>query len=117
MGVMKELLEQLNEVQLWEMANLRPKRTGLPVIVYVSERNSSHGPRIKFMNGYSDNLQLGELLTMTVEDSPRVIGNVKISARDVKLIKQWVLLNKQLLIDLWNNKIDEVDFVNNQKRL
>lgn len=102
----------MDENRIWEMTNLRPKRTGLKVCIYVSERNSSHGPRIKFMNGYGD-VSLDKLCAMTVSDNPEIIADqrIVISAKDIERIKQWIILNKNLLISLWNKEIDEVDFV------
>ena len=45
----KELNEEINKInQLWEMANLPKKRTGLPVLIYISGNKASHGPRIEF---------------------------------------------------------------------
>lgn len=117
--ILNRLKKLLFEQQLWEMANLRPSRTGLSVIVYVSEKNSSHGPRIKFLNSYNDKVLPSNLVTMTVSDNPRVISSqrIRIKTKDINNIKRWVLLNKQLLTDLWNGQIDEVDFVTNQQSI
>lgn len=116
MSIEKEYYQKLN--QMFEMTNLRPRRTGLTVCVYVSERNSSHGPRIKFMNGYGD-VSVNKLCTMTVSDSPEIISDQRIvlSSKDISEIKRWVILNKDLLISLWNRAIDEIDFAQQMKSL
>lgn len=116
MSTEKEYYQKLN--QMFEMTNLRPRRTGLTVCVYVSERNSSHGPRIKFMNGYGY-VSVNKLCTMTVSDSPEIISDQRIvlSSKDIGEIKRWVILNKDLLISLWNGEIDEIDFAQQMNTL
>ena len=43
-----QIIEKLDTIQpLYEMANLGPKRTGLPVVIYVSLEVTNHTPRIK----------------------------------------------------------------------
>ena len=78
---LNEKLEKAN--QIWEMANLPKKRTGLPVIIYISGNKSSHGPRIKFFDSYADS-----------------IGS-----------------NYDLLMDLYDGKIDEIDAGMQQQRI
>jgi len=47
-----DILLHEEEMNLWEMANLRPKTTNLNVIIWVSSgRGVKHGPRIKICNG------------------------------------------------------------------
>ena len=119
MDKLNKLIEQaLTEDSLWEMTNLRPKRTGLTMCIYVSERKGSHGPRVKFMNGYGD-VQAEHLCTITVEDNPQIIAEEKIilKTKDINDLKKWIALNQQLLVDLWNKKIDEVDFIEQMKSI
>ncbi|KAL0023766.1 hypothetical protein WJX77_003167 [Trebouxia sp. C0004] len=60
---------------------LRPKRTGLSFVVYVSPKgNVAHGPRIKASNKYGD-----------------------------KMAKKWVRVNKEELLKIWEDDIDAFD--------
>lgn len=123
MEVMKELLEQLrqiNEDQLWEMANLHPRDTGLPVIVWAdSNRQMKHGLRIKFQNSYSDKTDSSSLVPMTISEDPQIPVQVKlrISKADLQKVQQWVILNKDLLVAYAEEKITTKDFVNSLKTL
>ncbi len=55
---MKKSSKKANEIfeyDLWEMANLGQKTTGLPMVVWlvVSSRKEDHGPRIQVQNNHS----------------------------------------------------------------
>lgn len=112
MSIEKEYIKKLDEDLMWEMTNLRPKDTNLPVAIYISGRQGQHGPRIKFMNGYGS-VKYSALAEMTVEENPKVISNEKImlSSKEINEIKDWVIKNKSILLDLYNDKITEVQAV------
>lgn len=58
------------------MANLRPKRMGLPFVVYVSPKgNVAHGPRIKASNKYGEKARL-KLVKVIGSPSPLRISHV-----------------------------------------
>ena len=60
---------------LFEMANLRPKSTGLPMVIWVSEKGRSrHGPRIKICRQHGEKMDIANTASVTIEDEPRVIG-------------------------------------------
>lgn len=120
---MKQLLNelrQLDEEQLWEMANLHPRDTGLPVIVWAdSNRQMKHGLRIKFQNSYSDKTDSSSLVPMTISEDPQVPVQVKlrISNADLQKIRQWIILNKDLLVAYAKEEITTKEFVNSLKTL
>lgn len=114
---MKKIVEQLVENfksigvtdSLWEMAGVSQKRTGLKVYLYISPKQGKHGPRIKFVNGYETKMIQGNLVPMTISDSPEIPikANLKISEQDLANLKSWVILNKDILLRLWNNEFDD----------
>lgn len=120
---MKQLLSelrQLDEEQLWEMTNLHPRDTGLPVIVWAdSNRQMKHGLRIKFQNSYSDKTDSSSLIPMTISENPQILVQVKlrISNADLQKIRQWIILNKDLLVAYAKEAITTKDFVNSLKTL
>lgn len=109
----EEIEEILNENQLWEMANLPKKRTGAPVIIYISGNKSSHGPRIKFFDSYSDSVgdNYDLLVPMTVSKNPEIPieHKLNIKKKDLDKIKQWVIKNYDILMALYNGEIDEIE--------
>lgn len=117
----KERKEALNEITLWEMANLKKSRTGLPVLVYISGNKSSHGPRIKFLDSYADSI--GEnwelLVPLTVYKNPEIPieHKLNIKRKDLEKVKKWVIKNYDLLMALYNDEIDEIEAGLNQQRI
>ena len=92
--------------------NLRPKRTGLPFVVYVSPKgNAANGPRIKASNKYGEKASEGDWFTITVEDQPRVIGDRSSSLKrsGVQMAKNWVQANKDELLKIWEDDVDVFD--------
>ena len=87
---------------LFEMANVRKNRTGLPMIIWISPKYANHGARIKVQKTYGNNVDFGNTFSLTVEDNPRVFGNTgEIKQSDIELAKEFVKLNKQALLDYW----------------
>jgi hypothetical protein len=86
---------------LYEMATLDPKHTGLPMVMWVSERGHaqhdvrvkvsiSHAPRINFCN------------TAIVGSQPFRIISGRLTASDRQAVFGWIALNEVALIDYWN---------------
>lgn len=119
MKLNEEIEKILNENKIYEMANISTKRSGLPVVVYISGLKSSHGPRIKFMNGYGT-VKPEKLLTLTVSDDPKLIpedSKLEISEKELQQIKNWVILNKDVLLELYKGQLDEIDAALKLKKL
>lgn len=103
-----------------EMANLRSDKTGLSMVIYASPRDGlQHGPRIKVFDKYGDSaLNTTPQVPITVSDSPQVEGKFdNIKDKDVSKVKQWIKLNKQLLIDFYNHKISKTEFEKSIKKI
>src|SRR4051794_41065685 len=84
---------------LFEMANLSPKRTGLPFVVWISPRgNARHDVRVKVSAG--PRAVPSEMVSVAIRPQVRVIeGEMK--ASDLALLRQWVELNRDVLIRYW----------------
>lgn len=96
------------------MANLPPKRTGLPYQIWYSAQEPRHKPRIKV------DLPDGRNLSIEIE-SHKVTGPLKkISSTDLNKILEWMDLNKEILLKYWNGarsgSIDNGDVLNELKK-
>ena len=101
-----------NEI-LYEMANFRPKSTGLSMVVWVvpTNKKEKHYARIKVSTHYGDSLRYEDFFTVTVPDLD-IIGNTgDIGTKDQKLLLHWIKINENAIIDYWNNKIDIAEFL------
>jgi hypothetical protein len=104
-------------INLFEMANVRPNKTGLKMVIYISpiDRQAKHGPRIKVSKKYGDKIGKGNSFSISFDR----LGNVKlehkktgdIKSSDVEDALRFVELNWQILLSLWDDKIDSIDAV------
>jgi hypothetical protein len=89
---------------LFEMANLRPERTGLPFVVFISQKGGArHDVRVKIARGAK--VRLAEMVTVAVRPKPRVIRGT-LDPDDLARLTGWIELNKTVLIDYWNGDIE-----------
>lgn len=96
---------------LFSMTHLRPKRTGLLFVVYVSPKGRvACGPRIKASSKYGEKASEGDWFTITIKDQPQVIGDATgVKRCDVQMAKKWVQVNKDELLKIWEDDVDVFD--------
>ena len=88
----------------FEMANLRPERTGLPFVVFISQKGGArHDVRIKLAR--ATKVRPSEMLTIAVRPSPRAIRG-RLGSDEFDLVKRWIELNLKTLVDYWNGDIE-----------
>ena len=94
--------------ELFEMANLYPRTTGLPMTVWVSPRgNARHDVRIKVNMTHGNQMTVENTAVVAVRPSPRVIAG-RLSPDDERAIFNWVTLNVTAIITYWDGDIDTV---------
>lgn len=107
----KEILEAFDnflqdKFPLNEMANFSKEEFNLPVNVWVDgPRNLKHSKRIKFQNNYSNRFDETDLITLTISDNPQLgktFKKIKISNVDIEVLKKWIVLNKDTLLQYSN---------------
>jgi hypothetical protein len=87
----------------YEMANLRPERTGLPFVVFISQRGGArHDVRVKVAR--APRVRPSEMVAVALRPSVRVVKG-RLDPRDFALLRQWIELNEQVLIDYWHGII------------
>lgn len=108
-----KLIEKLNNIQpLYEMVNLGPKRTGLPVVIYASLEVPNHTPRIKVAER-ADHTSIHALsFVLSIEDEPKILDGEEnretiINNADFNRLIEWTIKNKDLLIRFWNGEFDD----------
>ena len=89
---------------LFEMANLRPERTGLPFVVFISQQGGArHDVRIKLAR--APKVRASEMITVAVRPAPRVIRG-SIGSREFEPVRKWIELNRDVLVRYWNGEIE-----------
>lgn len=98
-----ELADELATDDLVEMANLTAAQTGIPGTIFISTAMGSHGPRVKY---YVQPGRTQPSFSVAVADPPRVVANSlpdRVMRQMSPAVIQWIALNKDALLDFWNN--------------
>jgi len=103
--------EESNDVDLFTMTNLYPRRTGLPMTVWVSPRGRArHAARIKVSLHHGPRMTIGNTAVVRLQPVPKVIAG-QLSASDRQAVFEWITLNEAALLDHWNGLIDGGDLI------
>ena len=90
---------------LFEMANLSPKRTGLPFVVWISPKaGAPHDVRVKVSR--SPKVLPSELISVAIRPSVRVVGGGTMAANDLALLEKWIELNCDVIVKYWDGEIE-----------
>lgn len=108
---------ELGGRDLFEMANLYPETTGLPMTVWVSPRgNVRHDVRVKANMTHGNQMTIANTAVVGVRPTPRLITG-RLSPADLRAVFEWVVLNTDALVAYWNGRIDTARMVQALKRL
>lgn len=93
---------------LFEMANLFPRTTGLPVTIWVSPRgNARHDVRIKANIAHGNHMSPANTAVIGVRPAPHVVAG-RLSADDEAAVFRWISLNTAALVAYWGGQIDTI---------
>jgi hypothetical protein len=99
------------EADLFEMANLFPRTTGLPMTVWVSPRgNARHDVRIKVNMTHGNQMSPGNTAVVSVRPSPQVLAG-SLSVDDAGAVFDWIALNAAALIGYWEGDLDTAQLI------
>src|SRR5687768_10319858 len=87
---------------LYLMANVRPKDSGLPFIVYISEQQGLHDVWIKVASGSA---VPPFVASVAVRPTVEVMEG-ELSPRDLTLVRQWIELNRDVIVGYWDRAIE-----------
>lgn len=92
---------------LYEMANLFPKHTGLPFVVWMSVRGGArHDVRVKVSPG--PRAIASEMVSVAIRPEVHVVEG-QLSGSDLAVLTQWIDLNRDVLLKYWEGEIDTKD--------
>lgn len=93
---------------LFEMANLFPRTTGLPMTVWVSPRGGArHDVRIKVNLTHGNQMNLANTAVVGIRPSPHTIAG-RLAEKDEQAVFAWVTLNAAALVAYWDGHIDTI---------
>ena len=102
---------------LFEMANLYPDTTGLPMTVWVSPRgNVQHDVRVKVNMTHGNQMNIANTAVVAVRPSPRIVTG-QLAPADVQSVFQWASLNTDALVEYWEGRIDTARLIHSLRPL
>jgi hypothetical protein len=105
------------EDDLFLMANLRPADTGLPMVVWVSERGRArHDVRIKVSMNHGARIDPTYTATVAVRPSPSLLAGYLLPA-DLRAVARWIALNDAVIVDYWYSRISTAEMLQRIQRL
>lgn len=100
---------QLIEDDLYEMANIYPRRSGLPMTVWVSPRgNARHDARLKVCLIHGNRMVPDNTASVSIRPEPRLVAGY-LPPDDLQLVSQWILINRAALLSHWDGDIDSTE--------
>jgi len=94
---------------LFEMANLFPRHTGLPFVVWISYKGGAkHDVRVKVSHG--PKALPSEMVSVAMRPHVHVVEG-KLNASDLALLTKWIELNHDVLLKYWEGEIDTKDAI------
>jgi hypothetical protein len=95
----------------FEMANLYPRHTGLPVTVWVSPRGRArHAAPIKVCRRSGERMDPTDLVSVSIRPTPRAIDG-ELPPEVMQAVSAWIGRNEAALMDYWSGTIDTVELV------
>jgi len=96
--------EELAGQALFDVANLRPERTGLPFVVFISQKGGArHDVRVKLARGAK--ARPSEMIRIAVRPTPRIVHG-ELNTLEFGLVRRWIELNEDVLVNYWNGNIE-----------
>jgi len=101
--------------ELYEMANLYPRTTGLPMTVWVGPRgNARHDVRIKVNLTHGNQMNIDNTAVVGVRPAPHLVAG-RLSSDDERLVFEWIRLNAGTIIAYWDGNLDTAELIQNLK--
>jgi len=111
-------MSEITEDELYEMANVYPDDSGLPMTVWVRPRsNERHGPRIKVCTLYGPRILPHDTVTVTLPPFIRVIPRGGLSAAELRAVSDWIRLNEAAITAHWEGRISAIEFGRRLRKL
>jgi hypothetical protein len=105
----------VTEADLYEMANVYPNETGLPMTVWVSPRgHARHDVRVKVCRVHGARMTIDNTAVVAIRPTPRLVEG-QLSPLDMNVVNDWLRLNEAALVDYWEGTIGTVELARRQR--
>jgi hypothetical protein len=102
---------------LYDMANLYPRTTGLPMTVWVSARGGArHDVRVKVSRQGGDRMVIEDAASVAVRPEPALVEG-ELDAASLAAVSAWISLNREVLVAYWDGTADTADLIQRLQRV
>lgn len=102
---------------LFEMANLYPRTTGLPMTIWASPKGKArHDVRLKVCTTPGDRMDIDSTATLAIRPEPHLVHG-ELPPDQLAAVSRWAVLNAPALVDYWDGEIDTLEFVQRLQRV
>ena len=109
------MLIEVDVDELFFMANLFPKHTGLLFVVWISSKGGAkHDIRVKVAPGPKARPE--EMISVALHPTIYVVEG-SLPTPDLELVSKWIELNRETLLKYWDEEIDTVDALEKLERI
>ena len=101
----------------YDMANLYPRDTGLPMTIWVSARGRArHDVRMKVCITPGDRIDPANTAVMAVRPEPRLVHG-DLPPEDVESVAKWIEANAAALVDYRDGRLSTVEFIHQLRKV
>ena len=105
------------EDALFEMANIYPSDSGLPMTVWVGPRGRArHDVRVKVNMTHGNQMSISNTAVVAVRPTPHVVAG-HLSTADLRAVSDWIRLNEAAIVAHWDGRISAIEFGRRIQRL
>jgi hypothetical protein len=102
----------------FDMADLPPDPTGLPMVVWVPQRGrAQHDVRVKVSLIHGRRMDLDQTSSVSVRPSVGVVAGPSLRAEDLDCVRRWVDLDRQTIIGYWEGNLYTNELIAQLRRI
>ena len=106
MRAVEERPDAENEEDFFDMANLSPTLTGLPMVVWISERgHARHDARVKVSLVHGRRAHPDQTASVSVRPAVDVVAGPPLDPHDLARVRRWIELNRDAILAYWNGDL------------
>jgi hypothetical protein len=107
----------IDDDALFEMANIYPVDSGLPMTVWVSPRRCARRDvRIQVNLAHDNSMSIDNTAVVAVRPAPRLIAG-HLRAGDLCAVTNWIPRNEAAIVAHWEGRISAIQFAQQMQRL
>jgi hypothetical protein len=111
-------MTRLTDDELFRRVCARQHSTGLRNNIWIGPRGGApYAARIEVRIDHRPEFDVEHLAVVSVEDDPPQLLEGDLDAGDLALVRRYVALNRQVIVDHWEERTDALQLVRGLERL